>query len=117
MVLKAAILTEWSRIFVPRRTKNAFYWTCHVLLWVNILFYVSSKVASNLACFPHEKIWDKTIPGGHCLNERLLIVAVTVINSISDAVILIFPQRVIWNLNLSLSKKIITSGAFTVGLL
>ncbi|RYP16392.1 hypothetical protein DL765_005172 [Monosporascus sp. GIB2] len=116
MVLKAAILYEWARIFVPRGTKNSFYWTCHILLWGNVLFYGSSKIASNLACFPHEKIWDKTIPGGHCLNERLLIVVVTVINAVSDLIILVLPQRVIWNLQMSLPKKLATSLVFAVGL-
>ncbi|KAI0859841.1 hypothetical protein F4860DRAFT_525828 [Xylaria cubensis] len=114
--LKPAVLLEWSRTFVPRGTHNAFWWTCHILLVVNVLFYGSIKIASNLSCQPHNKIWDKTVQGT-CLNEGILWAAYSSLNLVSDIIILILPQRVIWGLKLSKTKKIGVSIIFAFGLL
>ncbi|KAI0549814.1 hypothetical protein F4679DRAFT_584280 [Xylaria curta] len=116
LALKPAVLLEWSRTFVPRGTHNAFWWTCHILLVVNVLFYGSIKIASNLSCQPHNKIWDKTVQGT-CLNEGILWTAYSCLNLVSDIIILILPQRVIWGLKLSKAKKIGVSIIFAFGLL
>jgi hypothetical protein len=116
MVVKVAILLDWVHLFVPKGTKNAFWWTCHITLWINVLFYSASKIASNVSCIPHEAIWDKTIPDAKCLNERLLIVVVAALNSVSDLIILLLPQAVIWNLKMSFNKKLGVSVIFAMGL-
>ncbi|KAI1464733.1 uncharacterized protein F4812DRAFT_441784 [Daldinia caldariorum] len=53
--LKVSILLDWVRIFVPVRTRNTFFWTCHVLLWLNLLFI--SLVSSLLTSYarPHRR--------------------------------------------------------------
>ncbi|KAI0451240.1 hypothetical protein F5B21DRAFT_516863 [Xylaria acuta] len=112
----APVLLEWSRTFVPRGTRNTFWWTCHILLVVNVLFYVPIKIASNLSCQPHNKIWDRTVQGT-CLNEGIIWTAYSCLNLASDVIILILPQRVIWRLKLSKAKKIGISIVFAFGLL
>ncbi|KAI0876397.1 hypothetical protein GGS24DRAFT_498827 [Hypoxylon argillaceum] len=114
--LKPAVLLDWSRTFVPRGTRNTFWWTCHILLAVNVLFYGSIKIASNLSCQPHNKIWDKTVQGT-CLNEGIIWTAYSCLNFVSDVIILILPQRVIWGLKLSRTKKVGVSIVFAFGLL
>jgi hypothetical protein len=116
MTLKIGVLLEWSRIFVPKGTRNRFWWLCNATLVFNVLFYVAVKLVDNLACFPHEKIWNLTIEG-HCINQRASTLASAVVNLVSDLVILGLPQMVIWKLNMSLTRRIGVSCVFAVGVL
>jgi hypothetical protein len=115
--LKTAILLEWLRIFNPTGKRNTFFWACHIILWINILFYSASFFAINLACIPRQRIWDKTITEGHCFNENELYLAGTIVNLISDVAILLVPQKVIWSLKMSVKRKIGVSLIFATGLL
>ncbi|RYP10038.1 hypothetical protein DL765_008237 [Monosporascus sp. GIB2] len=115
--LEDAILLEWLRIFNPTRSRNGFFWSSQIVLWTNILFYSASAIAINLACIPRQMIWDKTMVGGHCINENNLYLAGTIVNLVSDVTILILPQKIIWGLNLSLKRKIGLSFVFAIGLI
>lgn len=115
-LVKAAILLQWIRIFAPRATRGAFFWTCHAILWTNLLFYLSTTVAGNLICVPFQRIWDKTVPGV-CYNGRTLNMTIGAFNLASDICILLLPQRVIWRLNMSFRKKLGIALTFAVGLL
>lgn len=114
MSLKIGVLLEWARIFVPKGTRDTFWWTCYITLALNVLFYAAVKFVDNLACFPHEKIWNLTVEG-HCLNLRASTLASAVVNLVSDLVILGLPHIVIWKLNMSLTKRIGVSCVFAVG--
>ncbi|KAF7585979.1 hypothetical protein BBP40_009751 [Aspergillus hancockii] len=115
-LVKAAILLQWIRIFVPRGTRGSFYWACQIVLWTNLLFYLSVLVAGNLICVPFERIWDKTVPGV-CYNGRRLNMTQGAFNLFSDIFILILPQRVIWRMNLSRKRKVGIALIFAVGLI
>ena len=93
--VKSSTLMDWARVFVPTGTRNMFYWACWVLLWANVLYYTASVIILNLACTPREKIWDPTVPGGKCLNPRVLLVVSSSANVVSDILILLLPQHVI----------------------
>lgn len=54
MIMKASILKEWIRIFVPYGTRNSFYWTCTAVMYSNILFYGICVVLENVASSPHK---------------------------------------------------------------
>ncbi|VUC32030.1 unnamed protein product [Clonostachys rosea] len=117
MCLKTGVLLEWVNIFVPRGTRNAFWWTCYTMLWVNVAYYVAIKFAENLSCIPQAHIWDKTLAGGKCINEKALVTSTCIINLISDVLILVVPQSIIWKLNMNKARKIGISIIFGVGLL
>lgn len=117
MLVKASILREWCRIFVPAGTRNTFYYTCYSLMAFNIAFFSSAIIATTLACRPYQKNWDKTIPGGKCFDPSALQIASAIINLVSDIIVLILPQRVIWSLHLSSKKKTGISVVFAVGIL
>jgi hypothetical protein len=116
MVIKAAILLEWLRIFVPRGTKNYFYWISVVLLVLDVLFYSAAIIAINLTCRPHEKTWNRLLPGT-CIDSRAIDITSAVINFFIDLVILVLPQKVIWGLNMSVEKRLGVSLVFIVGLI
>ncbi|KAI0534774.1 hypothetical protein GGR58DRAFT_515861 [Xylaria digitata] len=114
--VKTAILLDWTRIFVPRGTRTSFWWTCQIVMWANIAYYIVVTITSAISCFPHEKIWHPTTPGT-CFNTRVFFVTNASLNLASDILILVLPHRVIWNLKMSRQKKIGVSLVFAVGVI
>lgn len=117
MLLKVGIIVEWAHVFVPMGQRNAFYWTCHAFIWLNVLFYGTYTILEIFQCTPREYIWNKLLPRGSCIDDSAINVTVGVINVISDIAILILPQKVIWNLQISTRKRICISLIFAVGIL
>ncbi|RYP18927.1 hypothetical protein DL765_003605 [Monosporascus sp. GIB2] len=114
--LKVAILLEWMRTFSPIGVRGYFYWSCHALLWINALFYLSALIAGNLSCIPHQKIWNMTM-SGRCINRKVLDTATSALNITSHLFILSLPQTVIWKLKMTKAKKIGISLVFAIGIL
>ncbi|KAK5988317.1 hypothetical protein PT974_12467 [Cladobotryum mycophilum] len=116
MSLKAAIILEWVSVFVPKGVRNTFFWVYHGLLSFNVLFYLSVLVAINLRCRPFRRIWELTIEG-KCYDIKYFELTSATINLVSDMLMLLLPQRVIWRLQMSKPKKIGVSIVFAIGLL
>ncbi|CAI6081636.1 unnamed protein product [Clonostachys chloroleuca] len=116
MGFKTAILLEWIHIFVPKRTKSFFWWTCWVMIVLNTLFYIGCIIAIQFYCTPIEKNWHRWIPGV-CRDRRTLDTLPTIFNLAFDILILVMPQRVIWKLKMDLRRKIGVSIIFSMGLM
>lgn len=107
---------EWSRMFVPRSTRNTFWWLCHGLMAFQILFMIGIVLALCLHCQPYHKIWDKSVKGT-CGSKPAIDLVASVTHLCSDVCILFLPQKVIWGLKLSLKKKLGVSVIFGLGIL
>ncbi|KAI1356662.1 hypothetical protein F5Y01DRAFT_1081 [Xylaria sp. FL0043] len=117
-IVKVAILSEWAQIFVPRGTRNGFWWACHVAIGLVATWGILALILLNVNCTPFEANWNMLIPGGFCrFSYPALTLASSIINLILDLVPLILPQRIIWSLNMSSSRKVGVSLVFAVGLL
>ncbi|KAK6949613.1 hypothetical protein Daesc_009696 [Daldinia eschscholtzii] len=114
--LKIAILIEWTRILVPPGTRNAFMWCCYGLIGINIGLLIAIPLGLSLICTPYEKIWDLTVYGT-CGNQFVVGLATACTNLALDFIMLVLPQRVIWNLQLSFKKKLGVSFFFSLGIL
>lgn len=118
MFVKLAILLDWLRIFVPRGQKNRLYWTLQVLIWSNVIYYVSGSFLEIFRCWPRQKIWDPLFEGGSCpIDIAANNFASTLINLASDIAILLLPQWVIWKLQISKAKRMGISLLFVIGIL
>ncbi|KAI1812314.1 hypothetical protein GGS20DRAFT_591748 [Poronia punctata] len=115
ILFKTAILLEWVRIFVPRGTHGVFYWICHTVIWLNLVFYTAILIGGNISCKPYAKIWDKTVRG-RCDNNDAFDVATAVYGFASDVIILLLPHRVIWRLQMKTKRKIGIAIIFTIGI-
>lgn len=115
-LIKASILLEWSRIFVPMGTRNAFWWICNILVVLQLSFMVAIVFALCFACVPYQKIWDLTTPGT-CLDKTRIEIASAGINLGADIIILALPQKVIWSLQMGIKRKIGVSVVFSLGVL
>lgn len=116
LLVKASILVEWLRLFAPAQGRTYFSTSCKILLAANILFYSAIIIGLNLSCRPFPKIWDKTLDGT-CIDLRKIHLGAAVVDLLLDIAILVLPQRIIWKLRISKSKKVGVSMVFTIGIL
>ena len=113
---KNAILLEWGRIFVPAGTRNAFFWFTRVLIVANTLIYIAGIIAGSLICTPVRKSWDFFVPGT-CLDRKQVHGSMVCFNLAIDLFILILPQKVIWSLQMTRSRRLGVSIIFSIGVL
>lgn len=113
---KTAILLEWVHLFVPRGTRNAFYWSARVMMIVNILLYSSALIANFAGCQPLERFWNFWVPG-HCVDRKARNIVTACFNVVLDVMILLLPQPVIWKMQMTSARKNGIFVVFSVGLL
>ncbi|KAH8685446.1 hypothetical protein BGZ60DRAFT_542485 [Tricladium varicosporioides] len=114
--IKASILIQYIRIFSSVE-KYIFYWTCHALIWINFVFYSVGFFLEIFACKPMAKAWDPLIETGSCLDVHKVNIAAAAMNVVSDFVILLLPQPIIWRLNMGFKQRLGISSIFAVALL
>ena len=105
---------------MPLKERNVMFWTCHVLIWLNFIYYMVYVFLAIFYCTPIEKGWSQRIYPpikGKCLDLRVPYIIGAAINTASDLSIVILPQFVIWKLQLSCKKKIGLCAIFLIGLL
>ncbi|MCJ1326381.1 hypothetical protein MMC10_003045 [Thelotrema lepadinum] len=102
-------------LFVPAKKANKTYWVCQGLIWFNLAFYLALTLVEIFACQPFNKIWDPLVTDGWCVNYISLEFYASLINTISDLVIFVLPQLVIWRLHMSLRRKVALSSLFVIG--
>ncbi|KAI0168836.1 hypothetical protein GGR52DRAFT_574068 [Hypoxylon sp. FL1284] len=118
LTMKAAILLEWIRIFIPYGVRNRFFWLCYAVLGANTIFYIITLFVMNFACVPVQKNWDPLYVGGSCpINSQAVNIASAVLNLCSDIFILLLPQRIIWGLKMSTKTKAGVSVIFAIGIM
>ncbi|KAI1210086.1 uncharacterized protein F4807DRAFT_423773 [Annulohypoxylon truncatum] len=115
-LVKVAIILEWIHFFVPRATRNTFYWICYGMIVANCCLYLATVLCINYACTPREKIWRRYLPGT-CINTVIFNVVITSIHLVFDILMLLVPHRIIWKLSLSSRQRIGISAIFSVGIM
>lgn len=113
LTIKVSILLQYLRIFSTR--KDTAFYVYHILIWLIMVYYLVYAFIEIFYCNPVEKNWKPWIKGGHCMDFKTTNIVTATFNSTSDIIILIAPQKVIWNLQMSLKKKIGVSAIFFVG--
>lgn len=113
--IKVAILLELLRIFSPRRSDITF-WIYHILIWLNFGFFIIVSFLHIFPCQPIEKFWKPWIDG-RCMDVATINIVTASFNSASNLSILILPQNVIWNLQMTFKKKLGVSAIFLAGVL
>lgn len=116
LLLKTAILVEWRRIFTPHHARDKFFWATTIAMGVNVAFYICVIATTIGGCRPVERPWHFWL-SGTCIDRKARDVVSASFNLIMDVLILILPQKIIWNLQMSRRRKIGLSIVFSVGLL
>ncbi|KAI1098688.1 hypothetical protein F4804DRAFT_350120 [Jackrogersella minutella] len=116
LFIKVSILLQYIQVFLPAKKPKAIYWTVIVMAGTNALFYSTGIFCEIFACHPFAKAWDPFITQGHCIDTLALSSVSGGINTISDVIILILPQLIIWRLNISIKNKTAVSVIFLVAI-
>jgi hypothetical protein len=102
-VPKLALLLLYLRIFAGRKIRIATWIVIGVViahfLVINILFWVT-------LCQPFAYKWDKSIPGGHCVDYTAAYRYVSIPNLVTDLALLVLPISTLWKLKMGKSRKV-----------
>ena len=111
LFVKLSILVFYAHIFPGRNFRIALYAVgAFVVAW-----YISITGSTIFQCTPIRFMWDKTIPGGHCINVTAALTGLAVLNMVSDITILILPMHAVWHLQVPLSQRIAVACIFLLG--
>lgn len=99
---KLSILCLYLRIFTERRYRYAVYAIASIL----VLNWLSAWILFFCACRPLKYMWDKAVPGGHCIDNMKVFVWYSLPNIVTDVAMLVLPLPVLWKLHVSAHQKI-----------
>jgi len=108
---KVSILLQYLRVF----TTKQFRVFCWALLGFVAVYSTWSVFASIFECMPVAYFWDKTIKGGHCMNQYAVYFTGAAVNIVTDFAIIILPMPVLRRLNLPLKQKRALMLVFALG--
>lgn len=109
---KLSICLQYLSIFVLSREKK--FWYLQTFIWINMLYFATVLFVTVFQCNPRAKIWNPEIPGA-CLDYYAVILSTGIFNVVSDIFMLVFPLICIWNLQMSIKRKIGVSAIFFIG--
>lgn len=107
------------RLFPPlsNRAKKESSIASRAILGLNIAWGICICMAAWALCTPVAYAWDRSIPGGHCLDREWALISLGIISIIIDVCIFILPIPMVWTLHLPRKSKIALSVIFGVGLM
>jgi hypothetical protein len=112
--IKFSVLLMYYRIFKVAPFKLAVYIVGTIVaVWATVAFFITL-----FECTPISDFWSIDLTKKpHCINRLMLYDATAASNTILDIMILCLPVRMIWNLQMSLSKRIQLILTFMLGTL
>lgn len=98
---KLTILGIYMRIFTTRPYRIAVY----VLASIIIANMLTAIFMAFSVCQPFAYSWDKTIPGGRCVDLNKVSVWIPFPNILTDAAMLVLPLPLVWRLHITRNQK------------
>lgn len=114
IAIKTSLILLYYRLFgVTRwfRWELAFAWV------VVILCFIVDVLVAIFECKPVSYFWDKSIPGGTCINQDQFFRWNGAANLLIDFMILTLTVPVVWHLKLKTRQKLSLAVIFLLGLL
>ncbi|KAK3382611.1 hypothetical protein B0T24DRAFT_18981 [Lasiosphaeria ovina] len=112
-VIKASILVMYCRIF-PSRFMKKGVWVIGVFVGV---WWFATILVTLFQCKPIDKFFRPFMKEGMCLDTTKLFVGNSIINIISDIMILALPTHEVWRLQVPKPQKLAIWGVFILGFL
>ncbi|PTU24060.1 hypothetical protein P175DRAFT_0422674, partial [Aspergillus ochraceoroseus IBT 24754] len=110
--VKLSILALYKRLFSIR----PMVLSVHIVAAIVIFWCYGVCIVGAFICIPLRKLWSPTTPGG-CIDLAKFYYGLQIPNIVTDALILVMPMRVVWNLQVPKVQKIMLSGVFMLGFL
>ena len=101
---KASIVLLYQRIFIlDKSPKAGIWWAFWFVFWWNLLYTVALILVFTTECVGKA---DRVAKGEECLDQSAIIMSATVINVVTDLMILVIPMVVIWGLRMNKKPKL-----------
>lgn len=114
VAIKTSLILLYYRLFSLIRW---FRWELALAWILVVLYFIVVVLVAILECKPVSYIWDKSIPGGTCINRYEFYRWNGVANLILDFMVLTLSMPVIWHLQLKSRQKVSLTVVFLLGLL
>ena len=112
---KASIVLLYQRIFIPTQSrKSVIWWAIWFVFWFNLLYTVALILVITTQCVGKE---EQKARGEECVSQSALVISASVINVVTDLMILITPVVAIWGLQMAKKPKVRLSLIFAIGTL
>jgi hypothetical protein len=108
-----SVLAWYIRVF-PNTTLRK--WSIYVGIGAG-LFMISCFVVEIFQCTPIAFFWDRSIPGGHCVDRYRLYVSSSILHILTILLLFLMPVPTVWALQLTTSRKCGLIVVFSVGAL
>ncbi|KAL9125699.1 MAG: hypothetical protein Q9217_005144 [Psora testacea] len=110
---KVAIVLLYHRLFIPPGSpKSGIFWGIWFVFWWNLLYAIALILTVTTQCVGKA---DRVARGKECLNQYAILISASVINVVSDLMILVIPIAAIMGLHMTTQQKIRVSAVFGVG--
>lgn len=109
--VKTSILFQYQTFFVH----TVYRKICWVAIVCVIAYGTAAVTLVTCTCTPISYFWNKTIPGGHCIDLTVLWFCNASWNIFTDLVIIILPMRLLHSLNLPKLQIYILEFVFALG--
>ncbi|CAI6269338.1 unnamed protein product [Periconia digitata] len=110
---KLSILVQYLQIFPNPR----FRLNCHIAIGIVALWGTWTLFGNMFICTPVAFFWDKTIPGGFCLNQAAVWFTNGSVNIVQDFIILAMPIVMLRSLDIPTKQKKALIIVFAFGLI
>lgn len=113
MCPKLAIVHLYLRVFSDRG--RIYRWGADGTGAVIVATWITCIFLASFMCRPFAYYWNRTIPGGRCLDQTTAIRVISIPNIVTDLVLLVLPLRPLYKLHVKLPVKIGLMITFLVG--
>lgn len=116
-LIKIALVTEWTRVFYPQTPwRDPVFLAGALTACCQGAFGIAAVFLLQFACTPYEAAWNKFVAGARCVELGPWQDLSGGLHLVSDLVIFVLPQNMIWGLNISIKKRIGHAAVFGLGL-
>ena len=112
--IKLSVLFLYLRLFSVGNWMRYSVYACFILVAGAV---ISGMLSLMLGCRPVKMMYQWGNEGGTCIDIPTHVLAVSIINMITDFVILILPIPTIWLLHLPTRQKLAVMMVFSIGFL
>ncbi len=90
--------------------------SCLVLGIFTVVWLIAVIVTNFLVCRPFAYWWDKSIPGGHCVDTDITgYYLSTAPDIITNLAVLLLPIPILWKLQMQTRRKVAVTIIFVLG--
>ncbi len=111
LFIKASILSFYLRFAAANRP---FQITVYVVLFVIVGYSLNAGFSFLYLCTPIRRLWDASVDGT-CVDLYSAYLVSSVLNAVTDVVILLLPIWLLWPLRVRLKQKILVGLALMPG--